>query len=140
MNELHGIIFSYEKRNDLRELGEIRSASSIPFGGRYRAVDFALSNLVNAGVTDVGVVLHGQLSEPAGPLGHRQGLGPVPQAGRPEDPAPLCLRAALGRGAAFRGKMEALAGVRSYLEQHPPGLCGADGRRPGGEPAPGRHL
>ena len=59
MNGMHGIIFSYEKRNDLRELGEIRSASSIPFGGRYRAVDFALSNLVNAGVTDVGVVLHG---------------------------------------------------------------------------------
>ena len=58
MNGMHGIIFSYEKRNDLRELGEIRSASSIPFGGRYRAVDFALSNLVNAGVTDVGVVLH----------------------------------------------------------------------------------
>ncbi|SCJ33208.1 glucose-1-phosphate adenylyltransferase [uncultured Blautia sp.] len=53
MNGMHGIIFSYEKRNDLRELGEIRSASSIPFGGRYRAVDFALSNLVNAGVTDV---------------------------------------------------------------------------------------
>ena len=60
MNGLHGIIFSHEKRNDLRELGEIRSAASIPFGGRYRAVDFALSNLVNAGVTDVGVVLHGR--------------------------------------------------------------------------------
>ena len=53
MNGMHGIIFSYEKRNDLRELGEIRSASSIPFGGRYRAVDFALSNLVNAGVTAI---------------------------------------------------------------------------------------
>ena len=34
MNGMHGIIFSYEKRNDLRELGEIRSASSIPFGGQ----------------------------------------------------------------------------------------------------------
>ena len=56
MKGMHGIIFSYEKRNNLRELGEIRSASSIPFGGRYRAVDFSLSNLVNAGVTDVGVV------------------------------------------------------------------------------------
>ena len=60
MNGLHGIIFSYEKRNNLRELGEIRSAASIPFGGRYRVVDFALSNLVNAGVTDVGVVLNGR--------------------------------------------------------------------------------
>ena len=60
MNGLHGIIFSYEKRNDLRELGDIRTAASIPFGGRYRAVDFSLSNLVNAGVTDVGVVMHGR--------------------------------------------------------------------------------
>ena len=34
MNGMHGIIFSYEKRNDLRELEEIRSASSVPFGGR----------------------------------------------------------------------------------------------------------
>ena len=39
MNGLHGIIFSYEKRNDLRELSEIRSSASIPFGGRYRMVD-----------------------------------------------------------------------------------------------------
>ena len=60
MNGLHGIIFSYEKHNNLKELGEIRTSSSIPFGGRYRAVDFSLSTLVNAGVTDVGVVLHGQ--------------------------------------------------------------------------------
>ena len=30
MNGLHGIIFSYEKRNDLRELSEIRSSASIP--------------------------------------------------------------------------------------------------------------
>ena len=69
MNGLHGIIFSYEKRNDLRELTEIRSAASIPFGGRYRAVDFALSNLVNAGVTDVGVVLHGRYQSMVDHLG-----------------------------------------------------------------------
>ena len=60
MNGMHGIIFSYEKRNDLRELSEIRSPSSIPFGGRYRAIDFALSNLLNAGVTDVGAAHHGR--------------------------------------------------------------------------------
>ena len=59
MNRMHGIIFAYEQRGELRELTERRTAASMPFGGRYRAVDFALSNLVNAGVTDVGVVLHG---------------------------------------------------------------------------------
>ena len=60
MRELHGIIFSYEKRNELYELAEKRTAASLPFGGRYRCVDFVLSNLVNAGVQDVGVVLHGR--------------------------------------------------------------------------------
>ena len=57
------------------------------------------------------------LSEPAGPLGHRQGLGSVPQAGRLEDPAPFAYKQHWGEAAVFRGKMEALAGVRSYLEE-----------------------
>ena len=34
MNGLHGIIFSYESRNDLRELANIRSSASVPCGGR----------------------------------------------------------------------------------------------------------
>ena len=29
---------------------------SLPYGGRYRLIDFALSNLVNAGVTTVGII------------------------------------------------------------------------------------
>ena len=44
MKGLHGIIFAYEKYDKLQELSEIRSAASIPFGGRYRVVDFSLSS------------------------------------------------------------------------------------------------
>lgn len=115
MNGLHGIIFSYEKRNDLRELSEIRSAASIPFGGRYRAVDFALSNLVNAGSTDVGVVLHGRYQSMVDHLGtgkawdlsrKRGGLRLLPPFNYQKDWGVM----------PFRGKMEALAGVRSYLD------------------------
>jgi glucose-1-phosphate adenylyltransferase len=113
MNGLHGIIFSYERRSNLRELEEVRSASSIPFGGRYRAVDFALSNLVNAGATDVGVVLHGRYQSLLDHLGtgktwglsrKRGGLKILPPFNYERD-----------GGGVFRGKMEALAGVRSYL-------------------------
>ena len=116
MNGLHGIIFSYEKRNDLRELGEIRSAASIPFGGRYRAVDFALSNLVNAGVTDVGIVLHGRYQSMLDHLGtgkvwdlsrKRGGLRMLPPFNYQQNWGVL----------PFRGKIEALAGVRTYLEE-----------------------
>ncbi|WP_298035356.1 glucose-1-phosphate adenylyltransferase subunit GlgD [uncultured Dysosmobacter sp.] len=115
MKGLHGIIFSYERRNDLRELGEIRSASSIPFGGRYRAVDFALSNLVNAGVTDVGVVLHGRYQSMLDHLGtgkawdlsrKRGGLRVLPPFNYQKDWGVM----------PFRGKIEALAGVRTYLD------------------------
>ena len=40
MNGLHGIIFAYEKAPGLRELTEARMPGSVPFGGRYRVVDF----------------------------------------------------------------------------------------------------
>ena len=115
MNGRHGIIFSYEKRNNLRELGEIRSAASIPFGGRYRVVDFALSNLVNAGVTDVGVVLNGRYQSMLDHLGtgkvwdlsrKRGGLRVLPPFNYQKDWGVM----------PFRGKIEALAGVRTYLD------------------------
>ena len=116
MNGLHGIIFSYESRNDLKELVDFRSAASVPFGGRYRMVDFALSNLVNAGVTDVGVVLHGRYQSMIDHLGSgkvwdlsrkRGGLRILPPFNYQKEWGVM----------PFRGKIEALAGVRSYLEE-----------------------
>ena len=53
MNKLHGIIFAYLSNPDLRELTQHRNTCSIPYGGRYRVIDFMLSNMVNAGVSDV---------------------------------------------------------------------------------------
>ena len=116
MNGMHGIIFSYEKRNDLRELGEIRSASSIPFGGRYRAVDFALSNLVNAGVTDVGVVLHGHYQSLLDHLGTGKDWDLSRKRGGLKILPPFAYKQHWGEAAVFRGKIEALAGVRTYLD------------------------
>ena len=57
MNRMHGIIFAYGKCPKLQTLVEHRVADSIPYAARYRIIDFMLSNMVNAGVTDVGVVL-----------------------------------------------------------------------------------
>ena len=36
----------------------IRTMASIPFGCRYRLIDFALSNLVNSNITNIGVITH----------------------------------------------------------------------------------
>ena len=38
------------------ELTNNRSLASLPYGGRYRLIDFALSNLANSGITTVGVI------------------------------------------------------------------------------------
>ena len=115
MKGLHGIIFSYETRDDLRELGEMRSAASVPFGGRYRAVDFALSNLVNAGVTDVGVVLHGRYQSMIDHLGSGKQWDLSRKRGGLKMLPPFNYRQNWGV-LPFRGKIEALAEVRTYLD------------------------
>ena len=51
-----GIIFANAEDSILKKLTSNRSMASVPFGARFRIVDFALSNLVNAGVTSVGII------------------------------------------------------------------------------------
>lgn len=50
------IIFSEMYNNSLDALTHDRNMAAIPFGGRYRLVDFVLSNMVNSGITTVGVL------------------------------------------------------------------------------------
>ena len=49
-----GIIFANDVAVDA--LTEKRAMASLPFGGRYRQVDFHLSNLAAAGIRHVGLV------------------------------------------------------------------------------------
>lgn len=55
-NTVMGLLFSNTHDELLPELTGIRPIASVPFGGRYRLIDFPLSNLVNAGVSKVGIV------------------------------------------------------------------------------------
>ena len=59
-----GIIFSNLHDNNIPELTRLRTMASVPFGCRYRLIDFALSNMVNAGITDVNVKMNGGTSGP----------------------------------------------------------------------------
>ncbi len=51
-----GVIFSNMHEENVPELVRRRTMASIPYGGRYRIIDFTLSNMVNAGITTVGLV------------------------------------------------------------------------------------
>lgn len=57
MRDFHGLIFAYNANPELRELVSVRTAASLPFCGRYRLIDLALSSMRNAGILDVGVVM-----------------------------------------------------------------------------------
>ncbi len=56
INNAFGLIVTGERTTRLKDLTLSRSTAAIPFGGRYRAIDFILSNLVNAGITSVGLI------------------------------------------------------------------------------------
>lgn len=55
-NKALGIVFANVNDSLVSELTKVRSIASVPFGARYRLVDFALSNLVNSGINKVGVI------------------------------------------------------------------------------------
>lgn len=55
MNNTMGIILAENSDIRLNELTEVRSVAALPFGGRYRLIDFILSNMVNSGIINVGV-------------------------------------------------------------------------------------
>ena len=117
MNGLHGIVFSYEKEPGLKELVQHRMPASIPFGGRYRVVDFMLSNMQNAGITDVGVVLSGNYQSLLDHLGNGKTWDMSRKYGGLRLLPPFAGSDQRHTNQEFRGKMEALAGVRTYLEE-----------------------
>lgn len=54
-NDYMAIIFLAENLGNIRALTKVRPLASVPVGGSYRIIDFALSNAVNAGIKNVGI-------------------------------------------------------------------------------------
>jgi len=51
-----GIIFSSLNNNTLSRLTDDRTVAAIPFACRYRLIDFCLSNMVNANISNINIV------------------------------------------------------------------------------------
>lgn len=56
MRDTMGIIYTGDSNISLQELTLHRSVAALPFGGRYRIIDFTLSNMINSGITNVGLI------------------------------------------------------------------------------------
>jgi len=113
-NNVLGLIFASLHDSTVVELTKQRTMGSIMFGGRYRLIDFPLSNMVNSGITQVGVITksnYGSLLDHLGTgrewdLARKKGglhlLPPFSQNGSAEG--------------VYRGRLEALNNVWSYVE------------------------
>ncbi|MBL1069711.1 glucose-1-phosphate adenylyltransferase [Ligilactobacillus salivarius] len=55
-NEMLGVILAGGKGTRLGKLTRNQAKPAVPFGGRYRIIDFTLSNCVNSGVKNIGVI------------------------------------------------------------------------------------
>lgn len=57
MNDnIAGLIFADSYGLEVEGITDTRSHAAVPFGARYRVIDFTLSNMMNAGVKDIGII------------------------------------------------------------------------------------
>lgn len=56
MNDVMGVVYTSKDDFSLRELANHRAVAAIPVAGRYRIIDFTISNLVNSGIRNVGII------------------------------------------------------------------------------------
>lgn len=55
-NNVLGLVFPNIHEELIPELTARRTMGSVPFGGKYRLIDFVLSNMVNSGINKVGLI------------------------------------------------------------------------------------
>ncbi len=112
-NKYHGIIFAYKEAPELGDLTRERTVASLPFCGRYRLIDFALSSMRNANITDVGVIMARDYQSLLDHIGSGKdwdmsrrsgGLRMLPPFGLPH-----------AHSGNYSGTMEALNAVGSYI-------------------------
>ncbi len=56
MSQLMGVVNLTNESKDMQDLTIFRCFASVPFGGRYRFIDFMLSSMVNSDVSNVAIL------------------------------------------------------------------------------------
>lgn len=104
-----GLIFTNDA--SLGDLTHKRTMASLPFGGRYRQVDFALSNLSCAGVRHVGIVSRHNYQSLMNHVGNGEEWGMELEEGGLEFLTPYAQSATH----TYRGKLESIYNAMDFL-------------------------
>ncbi len=108
-----GVIFSNIHDGSLGELTNHRTVASLPFGGRYRQIDFALSNMSNSGIYNVGIITkHNYRSL----MDHLGSCSAWDMNRKKEGVVFLPPFAEGNTGAVYKGKLEALFSAYHFLD------------------------
>lgn len=112
MGNVLGLVFANMHDTTLGDMTKNRTMGSVMFGGRYRLIDFPLSNMVNSGISEVGVITKSNYQSLLDHLGSTRewdlarkkgGLYILPPFGNVESTL-------------YRGRIEALYGAMSFIK------------------------
>lgn len=112
MGNVLGLVFANMHDTTLGDMTKNRTMGSVMFGGRYRLIDFPLSNMVNSGISEVGVITKSNYQSLLDHLGSARewdlarkkgGLYILPPFGNVESKL-------------YRGRIEALYGAMSFIK------------------------
>lgn len=107
-----GIIFPNMHDESIGELTRLRTMASVPFGGRYRLIDFALSEMVAAGIDEVALVVKRNYMS----LMDHLGSGRVYDLSRKIGGLKIFPPFGEAGTHAYKGKLEALYNIIGYIE------------------------
>ena len=108
---LMGIIFANIYDSSLGELTNKRTMASLPYGGRYRQIDFTLSNMAACGIRHIGIISRYNYQSLMNHVGSGEEWDLELQEGGLEFLTPY----ASGRTSSYKGKLDVLNSAMDFL-------------------------
>ena len=117
-----GLIFSNIHDANIPEMTRRRTIASIPYGCRYRLVDFPLSNMVNSDITNVGIITHYNYQSLMDHIGNGKDWDLARRSGGIKLLPPfVAAYENAGANKLYENRLEALMGAVNFVNR-----CGAD--------------
>ena len=110
-----GIIFSNLHDMSIADLTRKRTMASVPFGCRYRLIDFALSNMVNSGISDINVITHNNYRSLMDHLGSGKDWDLARRTGGLKVLPPFITATSNDPGSLYTSRLEALKSIQGVI-------------------------
>ncbi len=112
-----GLIFSNIHNAEIPELTSVRTMASLPFGCRYRLIDFPLSNMVNSGITKVGIIAHNNYQSLMDHIGTGKDWDLARRSGGIKILPPFITAYDSSNNRLYKNRLEALMGVTNFISK-----------------------